>query len=235
MCGRFVAASTPAELAEEFHVDEIRTQDLGARYNVAPSLDVYTVATTSDGERRLGALAWGLIPSFADDPKIANKMINLRADTVLKRPAFTRLLERRRCIVPADGFYEWQRKEPERAGDKPVKQPFYIHAADGGSLGFAALWDRWQPRDDPDAEPRRTVTLITGEPNDLVASIHNRMVVMLPRDKWDLWLDPGAPFETVRELLVGIPDDQIAAYPVTTAVNNVKNEGRELIEPKTSS
>lgn len=224
-----MVASTPAELAAEFHVDEVRTEDLGPRYNVAPSLDIYTVATSKDGDRRLGALPWGLIPSFADDRKIANRMINLRSDTVLKRPAFTRLLERRRCIVPADGFYEWQRKED--ANGKPVKQPFYIRAADGGSLGFAALWDRWQPRDDPAAEPVRSVTLITGEPNTLVAPIHNRMVVMLPKDTWDLWLDPAAPMETINDLLVPIDADRIDAYPVTTAVNNVKNEGAELIEP----
>src|SRR5689334_24110356 len=138
MCGRYVSATAASKLAEEFNVDEVVVEDLGERYNVAPTLDVYTIVTTSEGTRRMGALRWGLVPGFAKDESISNRMINLRSDTVLKRGGFTKLLEKRRCIVPADGFYEWQ---------KPDKQPFYITSADGGPLAFAALWDVWKPKD----------------------------------------------------------------------------------------
>lgn len=216
MCGRYVSATAPADLAEEFHVDEVRVVDLGERYNVAPTLDVYAIATTTEGTRRMGSLRWGLIPGFAKDEKIASRMINLRSDTVLSRPAFTRLLDQRRCIVPADGFYEWQ---------KPEKQPFYITSADGKPLAFAGLWDVWKPKD------LRTVTLITGEPNDLVAKIHDRMVVCLPEDKWDQWLDPAVGKDEAAKLLVPIPSDALRAFPVVKLVSNVKNEGPELLEP----
>jgi putative SOS response-associated peptidase YedK len=152
-------------------------------------------------------------------------MINLRAETVTTKAAFTKLLDRRRCIVPADGFYEWQ---------KPDKQPFYITSADGGPLAFAALWDRWTPPDqrgNDDAEQLRTVTLITGEPNDLVAKIHDRMVVCLPEEAWDTWLDPNVGAQEAAKLLVPMPSEQMRAYPVTKLVSNVKNEGAELLEP----
>jgi len=214
MCGRYVSATAASKLAEEFAVDEVVVEDLGERYNVAPTLDVYTIVTTNEGTRRMGSLRWGLVPAFAKDEKIGNRMINLRAETVTSKGGFTRLLERRRCIVPADGFYEWQ---------KPDKQPFYITSADGGPLAFAGLWDKWKDL--------RTVTLITGEPNDLVAKIHDRMVVCLPPDAWDTWLDPNVGAEEAAKLLVPLPSDQMRAYPVTKLVSNVKNEGPELLEP----
>ena len=214
MCGRYVSATAASKLAEEFAVDEVVVEDLGERYNVAPTLDVYTIVTTNEGTRRMGSLRWGLVPAFAKDEKIGNRMINLRAETVTSKGGFTRLLERRRCIVPADGFYEWQ---------KPEKQPFYITSADGGPLAFAGLWDKWKDL--------RTVTLITGEPNDLVAKIHDRMVVCLPPDAWDTWLDPNVGAEEAAKLLVPLPSDQMRAYPVTKLVSNVKNEGPELLEP----
>ncbi|MEY2399088.1 MAG: hypothetical protein QOJ00_2262, partial [Actinomycetota bacterium] len=170
--------------------------------------------------------------------KIGNRMINLRAETVTDKPAFRKLLEKRRCIVPADGFYEWQAVEghaPAGAGGKkPTKQPFYITSADGGPLAFAALWDRWTPpelRGHDDVDPLRTVTLITGEPNELVAKIHNRMVVCLPEDKWDAWLDPNVHADEAAAMLVPLPADQMQARPVVKLVSNVKNEGPELLEP----
>jgi putative SOS response-associated peptidase YedK len=219
-----VSATAASKLAEEFDVDEVVVEDLGERYNVAPTLDVYTIVTTTEGKRRMGALRWGLVPGFAKDEKIGNRMINLRSETVTSKAAFTRLLDRRRCIVPADGFYEWQKKEVP--GKKtPDKQPFYITSADGGPLAFAALWDVWKPKD------LRTVTLITGEPNDLVAKIHDRMVVCLPEEAWDAWLDPAVGAEEAAKLLVPLPSEKMRAYPVTKLVSNVKNEGPELLEP----
>lgn len=229
MCGRYVSATAASKLAEEFHVDEVVVDDLPERYNVAPSLDVYTIVTTGDGHRRMGSLRWGLVPGFAKDEKIGNRMINLRAETVTDKPAFRRLLDKRRCIVPADGFYEWQAVEGQK-----TKQPFYITAADGGPLAFAALWDRWTPpelRGNDDVDALRTVTLITGEPNELVAKIHDRMVVCLPEDAWDAWLDPNTTADEAAALLVPMPAEQMRAYPVTKLVSNVKNEGPELLEP----
>lgn len=232
MCGRYVSATAASKLAEEFHVDEVVVEDLGERYNVAPTLDVYAIATTNENTRRMGTLRWGLVPGFAKDEKIGNRMINLRSETVTSKPAFSKLLEKRRCIVPADGFYEWQKKDGPNG--KPEKQPFYITAADGSPLAFAALWDRWTPpelRGKDGVEPLRTVTLITGEPNDLVGRIHDRMVVCLPQDKWDAWLDPAVGKEEAAAMLVPLPSDAMRAYPVVKLVSNVKNEGRELLEP----
>lgn len=232
MCGRYVSATAASKLAEEFHVDELVVEDLGERYNVAPTLDVYSIVTTNDGHRRMGSLRWGLVPGFAKDEKIGNRMINLRSETVTDKPAFRKLLEKRRCIVPADGFYEWQRKEVP--GKKtPEKQPFYITSADGGPLAFAALWDRWTPpeqRGEEGVEPLRTVTLITAEPNDLVAKIHDRMVVCLPEESWDTWLDPATNAAEAAALLRPLPSERMRAYPVVKLVSNVKNEGPELLE-----
>ncbi len=228
MCGRYVSATAASKLAEEFRVDELVVEDLGERYNVAPSLDVYAIAPTNENKRRMGTLRWGLVPGFAKDEKIASRMINLRTETVLSRPAFTKLLDKRRCIVPADGFYEWQ------ATDAKTKQPFYITSADGQPLAFAGLWDRWTPPDGrgkEGVEPLRTVTLITGEPNELVGRIHNRMVVCLPHDKWDAWLDPAVGKDEAATMLVTMPADQMRAYPVVKLVGNVRNEGPELLEP----
>jgi len=230
MCGRYVSATAASKLAEEFHVDEVVVEDLGERYNVAPTLDVYAIATTNEGKRRLGALRWGLVPGFAKDEKIGNRMINLRTETVVEKPAFSKLLDKRRCIVPADGFYEWQKSET----DPKAKQPFYITSADGQPLAFAALWDRWTPpeqRGKDGVEPLRTVTLVTGEPNELVGKIHNRMVVCLAQDKWDAWLDPEVGKDEAAAMLVPMPADQMRAYPVVKLVSNVKNEGPELLEP----
>lgn len=222
MCGRYVSATAASKLAEEFSVDEVVVEDLGERYNVAPTLDVYTIVTTNEGTRRMGALRWGLVPAFAKDESIGNRMINLRTETVTSKGGFTRLLEKRRCIVPADGFYEWQKKEVP--GKKtPERQPFYITSADGGPLAFAGLWDKWKDLS--------TVTLITGEPNDLVGKIHDRMVVCLPEQAWDTWLDPNVSAQEAAKLLVPMPSDQMRAYPVTKLVSNVRNDGPELLEP----
>lgn len=222
MCGRYVSATAASKLAEEFHVDEVVVEDLGARYNVAPTLDVYAIVTTNEDKRRMGSLRWGLVPGFAKDEKIGNRMINLRSETVTSKPAFSRLLDKKRCIVPADGFYEWQAQEVP-GEKKPKKQPFYIRAADGRPLAFAGLWDKWHDL--------RTVTLITDEPNDKVAPIHNRMVVCLPEEAWDTWLDPAVGKDEAAKLLVPIASEELEVFPVVPLVSNVKNEGPELLEP----
>jgi len=223
MCGRFVAATPPEQLAELFGVTDVRVGDLGARWNVAPTLDVYAVATGSDGERRLGSFRWGLVPWFAKDATGGAKMINARAETVADKPAFRRALERRRCILPADGFYEWLRTGKERL-------PQLFTAGDDSVLAFAGLWEVWRPKDDPDAEPLRTCTIITTSANATMRPIHDRMPVVLPPDVWDRWLDPSPlPVAELTSLLVPAPDGLLVRRPVSTRVNNVKNEGAELL------
>ena len=150
-------------------------------------------------------------------------MINARAETVAEKPAFRRALERKRCILPADGFYEWLRNGKERL-------PQLFTAADGSVLGFAGLWEVWRPKDEPDAEPLRTCTIITTSANSVMAPIHDRMPVVLPLEAWDRWLDP-APRQVaeVEDLLVPAPDGFLVRRPVSTKVNNVKNEGAELL------
>lgn len=243
MCGRYVSATAASKLAEEFHVDEVVVEDLGARYNVAPTLNVYAIVTTNEGNRRMGSLKWGLVPGFAKDEKIASRMINLRKETVVSKPAFSKLLEKRRCIVPADGFYEWQKQQ--QPDGKIKKQPFYIRTADGTPLAFAGLWDRWTPPEFrtghttsrearpgvPGSHELHTVTLITHEPNDKVAPIHDRMVVCLPADAWDAWLNPGVGQAEAAKLLVTLPSSEVEVYPVVPLVSNVKNEGAELLAP----
>src|SRR5438067_8316989 len=160
MCGRYVSAMPAEQLAEEFHVDVVKADDLPPKYNVAPTDQVYAVAISRDGLRQLGTFKWGLVPNWATDPSIGSRMINARAETVSSKPAFRRLLQKRRCILPADGFYEWQRRD----GKKTSKQPFFIRRADGKPLALAGLWEVWKPRDEPDAEWLRSATIITGEP-----------------------------------------------------------------------
>jgi len=223
MCGRFVAATPPDQLAGLFGVTDVRAGDLGPRWNVAPTMDLYSVAEGSDGARRLGVFRWGLVPWFADDPRGGAKMINARAETVAEKPAFRQALERRRCILPADGFYEWLRTGKE-------KLPHLFAAADGSVLGLAGLWETWRPKDDPDPEPLRTCTIITTKANETMRPIHDRMPVVLPPTTWDRWLDRSETSTAdLVELLVPAPEDLLVRRPVSQRVNNVKNEGSELL------
>jgi putative SOS response-associated peptidase YedK len=230
MCGRYVLAAPADQLAEEFHVDAVKADDLGPRYNVAPTDEVYAIAISRDGLRQLGTFKWGLVPTWAKDPSIGSRMINARAETVSSKPAFKRILQKRRCILPADGFYEWQRLGEE--GKKQRKQPFFIRRRDGKPLAMAGLWEVWKPRDDPAADWLRSATIITGEPNELVGRLHDRMPVILPEGAWDTWLDKeNEDVDALLKLLVPYPADLLEAYPVTTLVNKVQNDGPELIEP----
>jgi len=223
MCGRYVAATPPDQLAELFGVTDIRAGDLGPHWNVAPTMDVYAVAEGADGERRLGAFRWGLVPWFSKGPAGAAKMINARAETVAEKPSFRRALERRRCILPADGFYEWLRTGKE-------KLPHLFEAADGSVLGLAGLWEVWRPEDEPDAEPLRTCTIVTTTANATMAPIHNRMPVVLPPEAWAGWLDRAvARAADVVGLLVPAPEDQLVRRAVSPRVNSVKNDDAELL------
>jgi putative SOS response-associated peptidase YedK len=223
VCGRYVTVSSPALLAERFDVTEIRPLDLEPSYNVAPRADVPVIAERH-GERVLDVVRWGLVPFWAKDPKIGDRMINARADRILSSNAFKRPFERKRCIVPADGFYEW------RAATEPgdTKQPFFIRPADDRPLALAGLWDSWR-----DAEGRwlRTCTIVTTTANAVVAPLHDRMPVILPEADWAGWLDTGAlDVRGARGLLVPAADDVLERHPVSTIVNSARNDGPELVE-----
>lgn len=224
MCGRFVSISSPDLLAAHFDVDEVRTPRLDERYNVAPSQDVYAVVDHEDG-RRLGALRWGLVPFWASAPGEGPTPINARLETVRSKRLFADSFARRRCIIPADGFYEWQRRE------SGPKQPYYLHAPDGAPLAFAGLWSAWRDREDPDAEPVMSCAILTTRAAGPVEEVHPRMPVVLPDGVWADWLDvTGADPEGLHRTLLELPAPELVLRPITTRVNNVRNEGPELLE-----
>jgi putative SOS response-associated peptidase YedK len=219
MCGRFTLFTEPGDLARLFAVDEIRTEPLPPRYNIAPSQEAYAVAQRAEGGRRLGTLRWGFVPHWAKEPK--SGPINARAESVASKPMFRDAFRRRRCIIPADGFYEW--REDPRTGKKV---PFYVQRSDGVPLAFAGLWSTWHPPDD--GEPLRTCTIVTTDAAEALSEIHERMPVMLPHDAWDIWLDPEADdLERLEGLLRPRLADEVEVYEVSTRVNNARNSGSE--------
>jgi putative SOS response-associated peptidase YedK len=224
MCGRFVSATPPDQIARYFDA-EPPEQALEASYNVAPTNDIYTVLVDG-GVRRVEAMHWGLIPFWAKDPSVGNRMINARAETLATKNAFKHAYRKKRCLIPADGFYEWK----DIPGQKR-KQPMYIHRVDGEPMAFAGLWDIWRDPNDPDEEVH-SCTIITGDPNEKVREIHDRMPVILPPSAWERWLDPETQdLELLGKLLVPAPASLIAVHPVSTEVNNVRNKGAHLIDP----
>ena len=230
MCGRYTSTSTSDQGAAFFAAEEVKTEELPLRYNVAPSQLVYAIAerrrTDDQPHRQLGSFRWGLVPSWAKDPSIGNRMINARAETLSSRNAYKRALVRHRCIIPADAFYEWQVRE---LGGKRQKAPYVIRHRDGSPLAFAGLWEVWHDAED---QPLRTCVIITTEANRLLAPIHDRMPVVLPPDAWDEWLDPeNQDVSRLQKLLVPAPAKEFEAYEISTLVNNVRHEGPDLIEP----
>lgn len=219
MCGRYTLKTEPRLLAEQFALATIPA--LEARYNIAPTQDVPVVRTTADG-RQLALLRWGLIPGWASDPSIGARMINARSETVAEKPAFRTAFKQRRCLVLADGFYEWQ-----RSGGR--KQPYFFQLRDGRPFAFAGLWERWQA---PDGQTVETCTILTTAPNDLARPIHDRMPVILDPAAYDQWLDPelrlAGPLEA---LLQPYPAAAMTAYPVSTYVNNARNDGPQCLDP----
>lgn len=200
--------------------------DYTPRWNIAPSLEVPVIAAPK-GRRSLDALRWGLVPFWADDPKIGYGMINARSETVASKPAFRAAWKhRRRCIVPATGFYEWQ-KGPE---PKAPKTPHWIHMADERPFAFAGLWETWKGKGE-DAPPLHSFTILTTSPNPYVRHIHDRMPVILGEEtEWARWLDPELPSDAVADLLRSYPGEEMHAYPVSTYVNKPGNEGPECVE-----
>jgi putative SOS response-associated peptidase YedK len=252
MCGRYASARKRIELLEEFSVRRDKVAEpLQPDYNVAPTKPVYAVvdrAETADDaagrdgasagdvaasagsvERELRVMRWGLVPFWAKDVRIGSRMINARAETVAEKPAFRRAFAKRRCLLPADGYYEWQ-QQPGAA-----KQPIYISRTDGRPLAFAGLYELWRDpavaRDDPDAW-LWTATIITTSAPDELGMIHDRMPMIIDSGSWADWLDPASnDAADLRALLVPAAASGLATYPVSTAVNSVRNNGPQLIEP----
>lgn len=221
MCGRYSVSSPRETIAKYF--DAKPEASLAPSYNVAPTSDVYVVLEEG-GVRHLDAFRWGLLPVWAKHIKQGARMINARAESLTDSNAFKRAFARRRCLLPADGFYEW-RKLP----DGKRKQPYFIRRKDGDPIALAGLWEEWRGPD-RQGEPVHTCTIITTTANETMASIHNRMPVILPPSAWDAWLDPtNDDIEALAKLLVPAPAELLVAHPVSTAVNNVRNDSAELI------
>jgi putative SOS response-associated peptidase YedK len=221
MCGRFTLFLDPRDLMAAFPGFEVPV-DWTPRYNIAPSQPVAVIA--NNGENKIEFFRWGLIPFWAKDAKIGNRMINARAETVADKPSFRAAFRRRRCLVLADGFYEW-RKEP---GQK-TKTPMYIRLQSGNPFGFAGLWESWRS---PEDETVLSCTIITTSPNELVKEIHNRMPVILDPAGYDLWLDKTEhnPDE-LGEWLRPYPASEMTAYPVSKLVNSPSNDVPEVVVP----
>lgn len=225
MCGRYAASKDVANLMEEFEVARPPDETLPEDFNVAPSKQVYMVVEreTDDGvQRQLRTAKWGLVPSWAKDPKIGNRMINARLETAAEKPSFRRAWAKRRCLLPADGYYEWY------AGEGP-KQPFYIHRPDGHSLAMAGLYEFWKEGEDWLV----TTCVLTTDAPDELGRIHDRMPLLVPHENWAAWLDPE--HKPTGDLVVPAMSMGLEAYPVSTEVNNVRNNGRQLTDPLPAS
>ena len=222
MCGRFVQAQSAQSYAAHFGAVVALDESLDPSWNVAPTDRVYAVAE-HEGERRLGTFRWGLIPWFAKEAKAAARHINARAETAATSPAFRDAFASKRCLIPADGFYEWEKRETGG------KVPHFIHHADGTPLALAGLWSSWKA---PDGERITTCSILTTDPNALVSPIHDRMPVILPRDSWDRWLDRDlSDTGELRTLLGPAVEGSLTEYAVSTLVNDVKNNYPECVAP----
>ena len=221
MCGRFTLTVNPAEVQETFSSYSF-PQQFAPRFNIAPTQPV--LAIPNDNQNIADFFVWGLIPMWAKDPSIGNRMINARGETLEEKPAFRSSLKYKRCLILADGFYEWKGAE-----GKKVKTPFFIHMKDRKPFAFAGLWDSWNS---PDGSLVKSCTIITTEPNELTGIIHNRMPVILhPRD-YAKWLDPSPQTpDQLKPLIKPFPADLMDAYPVSTLVNTPANDRPELVVP----
>jgi putative SOS response-associated peptidase YedK len=221
MCGRFTLTVDPGQLQEEFPWVDV-PPGFSPRFNIAPTQPVAVVP--NDGSNHLDFFVWGLIPFWAKDPEIGSRLINARSETLAEKPAFRGSLRHRRCLVIADGFYEW-RQEP----DSKAKTPMYIQLKSKKPFAFAGLWDVWHS---PDGSEVRSCTIITTRPNSLVESIHNRMPVILDPAVYGAWLLPGeANAADLAQYLRPYPGDEMRAFPVSRAVNSPKNDSPECIVP----
>lgn len=241
MCGRYTLRrieliqraidAVPLPAFEEF------AEQVPPLFNIAPTQFIPIVRLNSDGRRVLDVARWGLVPSWAKDPAIGNRMINARAETAPEKPAFRDAFRRRRCLIPADGFYEWQQQQQRRRTPADAaKVPHFIRMKNERVFFFAGLWERWKDHDDEQQQQHppaalETCTILTTSPNELMAPIHDRMPVIIAQADFELWLDPGSKAEAVEQLLRPFPASDMEAFPVSTRVNNPRNDGPELLDP----
>ncbi|MFV0452783.1 MAG: SOS response-associated peptidase [Propioniciclava sp.] len=235
MCGRFAASALTDDLVEAFGVDVV-VDEPQPSFNLAPTDPVPAVlerAEQAEGSpvRKLLTPRWGLVPSWSTDARQGARMINARVETVVEKPAFRKAVVARRCLIPADGFYEWS-SVPAARGGKPVKQPWFIRPAGGGMLVMAGLYEFWKDRSDPDASWLTTCTIITTEATDALGALHDRMPMVVRPADWAAWLDPT---KVDPQAVIGLLDvdhgTQLETYPVSRAVNSVRNDGEALLKP----
>jgi putative SOS response-associated peptidase YedK len=222
VCGRFALFASPELVAEYFALPE--PPSLAPHYNLTPGQDIAAVRVDRDGALRLSALRWGLVPFWAKDAVIGRRLINARLDSLADKPAFREALTRRRCLIPASGFYEWG---VDAAGKK---QPFFVRPRGEPLLAIAGLWERWRA---PSGEPLETCVIVTTEANATLAAIHDRMPVVLTRAAQDVWLDARSDVATITDLAARSPE--LETWPVGTAVNDPRNDDERVIAPKTAS
>jgi putative SOS response-associated peptidase YedK len=223
MCGRYTLTSKGDEVALLFDLSEIPS--FPPRYNVAPTQEAAVVRVPASGApRHLDLLRWGLVPYWADDPKIGNRMINARSEGVADKPAYRSSFRKQRCLIPTDGFYEWKK-------DGKLKQPYHIRRKDRQPFAFAGLWSRWRPKEGG-SQPLDTFTILTTDANELIRPLHDRMPVILDPASFDLWLDPavGDPAR-LQEFLVPYGGSQMETVPVSRAVNSPANDTPDCIAP----
>jgi putative SOS response-associated peptidase YedK len=223
VCGRFAQKSPAKRITKQFKVEEV--PPLAERYNVAPTQEVLGVRERG-GSREAALFKWGLVPRWAKDLSIGNKLINARSETVTEKPSFREAFARRRCIIPADGFYEWQ-----RAGGR--KQPFFFRMRDESPFGFAGLWERWEGEG---GEVIDSCTILTTEANEVLRPVHERMPVILRPEDYELWLEAdGGKVDLVREMLRPYPAGEMLGHPVSALVNSPRSQGEVLTEPTVNS
>ena len=222
MCGRYAVTSSPEVIRALFRYRE--QSNFPPRYNVAPTQPIAIVRLV-DGRRHFALVRWGLLPSWVKDPKTFTLLINARGESVIDKPAFRAAMRRRRCLVPADGFYEWQ-----RAGER--KRPYFVRLKSGGPLAFAGLWETWTG---PDGEELETAAIVTTKANRLLAPLHERMPVIVPPDGFDLWLDCAkVDAQTAAAVIAPAAESLLEAYQVSAAVNRTANDGPILLAPATA-
>lgn len=221
MCGRFALKAPPAELVQRFCLDECA--DLKPRYNIPPGTDIAAIRLSPEGKRVLHLLRWGLVPHWAKDPSIGNKLNNARGESVAEKPSFRDAFKRRRCLIPADGFYEW-------AAQGKLKQPYYISLKSGEPMAMAGLWESWKA---PDGNILRTCCVITTGPNAVMEPIHDRMPVIVAPEDWGRWL--SAPVEEIEGLVTPYDPEQMRAWPVDRRVSKTVDDDEGLVLPLVSA
>lgn len=218
MCGRFTLRTPPAVLLEHFRLTSSPAPS--PRYNIAPTQEIGVVRPTGEQQREFVGMRWGLVPHWAKDPSIGSRMINARSETAATTPAFRDSYRRRRCLIPADGFYEWKKVGRQ-------KQPYLIHLKSGDLFAFAGLWDRWGN----ESQRLETCTILTMAASDALRDLHDRMPVILRTTDYDRWLDPNADVESLEQLFDGCPPDDLCIEPVSPRVNNVANDDASVLQP----